>query len=142
MARSWPDGTRPEKPPLPSCTNLPFQASPTGIQTSSRMLLSWVGRLVTAILQMLLPPAVSVVALVTSACGSAAFARSSQGVSACATAGAASPRAAAIIKDADFMWAAPPKALAWEDLNTAPPKRLGPGAKPGPVACQTSCGRS
>jgi len=40
-------GTVPAKPPSPTCTNLPLQPAPTGIQTSNPMSLSLLGRSLT-----------------------------------------------------------------------------------------------
>src|SRR5260221_2792 len=113
--------TVPANPPLPTCTNLPFQAAPTGIQTSSRMSLSLVGRLVTAIWQTSLPATVAAFAEVISACGRVVLARSAQAVSAWAAAGAATAASdttadAASHMDRDFI--EPPSLYRWEDLAT------------------------
>jgi hypothetical protein len=81
----------PAKPPLPTCTNLPFQAAPSGIHNSRRMSLSAVGLAVTESLQTDLSPTFSETALVTSACGRAVFSMSAHAVSAWAAAGAARP---------------------------------------------------
>src|SRR6266568_7100582 len=96
----------PQKPPQPSCSYLPFQAAPSGIQTSKLMIESLVGVAVPATRQksgrpvnaVVAPggvndPPVTVCAAVIVACGSTSWARSSQLVAAAAGA-LASKRAA------------------------------------------------
>src|SRR4051794_14320141 len=93
----------PARPPLPTWTNLPFQAAPSGIITSILISESAVGRLVTVRSQAWPDFRATVLAEVTWACGRLALARSAQAVSARAASGAASARTAPPASRIDFM---------------------------------------